>query len=484
MAKRYWAVVFAALLAAAQAGAAFDADVETELLNAFGVLAQSNNADAAKFIGNYVVDPSYPVEDWQALFKKYFKEGGYFAPSHGAFWDYLLGNTAGSVQSRTGLLSGVWACQAIGASLGPGAAGDPAAFQTLAAGFSWLGRIAAGLGANGRSAVFSGLGDAVGKQNIAALAASPRTYGTYVQYGLTLAEYAPGNPNSRKVVSRIMGFQGATQLFWEARGILLFDNGSLDAQQLSSLDLLQTVIPSELHNIGAYIVPEATGIDPATANFITPVQTVYLQPYPMGAMTNPEEFVHRTGQPVAPLFTISTAASMVRAIQQIQFAVRPELRARRDIILANARDKRERYLRRFQMVPPEVYLNDPDTLLPSVAYLYFIDSSRAFRMATYLFELEKQEAMDSFLLLADMFSGGTGTTTLYATDPAGRVAWSRAPIARTYVPQIRQAAPDDFGFAGDVVPAGFYFCTGIGINGYTYTFDLDPQGISIRVYRR
>jgi len=187
---------------------------------------------------------------------------------------------------------------------------------------------------------------------------------------------------------------------------------------------------------------------------------------------------------VASLFTISTAGSIVRAIQVVQFAKRPELRARRDIILANARGKRERFLRRFQMLPPAVYYEDPDGLLPSVAYPYFIDSSRAFAMGMLLFEIEKQEAMDSFLLLADMLSGGSGSTVLFATDPVGRISHSRAAISRIYLSQIRQAATDDFGFSGSFVPANFHICNGIAINGYSFLFEPDPQGISIRVHRR
>lgn len=481
---RLFAPVVALLFALAPvAWADFDEEVEADLLAAFYALSQSHDSDAANYIAGYLADSRYASRDWSRLFRTYFEEAGVFTPAHAGFWDWAINNTSGEMQRHVGLVSGLWAAEAIGSSLSTGAGGVPASFQSLSAGFDWLARIAQGLGANGRSAVFSALSTAVGNRTIAGLSQSPQQYGIYVQYGLILREYATGNPNSRKIVSGIMGFRNATQQFWEARGILLFDNDVLDAAQLSSLDLLLTVIPNELHNIGAFIVPESTAIAAGTV-FSTPVQLVYLELIPTGVTTNPEEFPQRLGQPVASLFTISTAASIVRAIQVVQFAKRPELRARRDIILANARGKRERFLRRFQMLPPAVYYEDPDGLLPSVAYPYFIDSSRAFAMGMLLFEIEKQEAMDSFLLLADMLSGGSGSTVLFATDPVGRISHSRAAISRIYLSQIRQAATDDFGFSGSFVPANFHICNGIAINGYSFLFEPDPQGISIRVHRR
>ncbi len=465
------------------AWAAFDEDAEADLLAAFDALGQSQNAQAANAVAGYLSDSRYTTADWQKLFATYFDQGGVFTPNHATFWNWALGNTSGEVQLRVGLISGLWAAEAIGSSLGSGSVGDATAIQTLAAGFDWLETISAGVGANGRSAIFSALADAVGNQTIAALAESPRRYPAYVQYGLTLRKYATGNPDSRETVSDIMGFRDATRMFWQSRGILLFDNGSLDGAQLNSLDLLLTVIPDNLHNIGAFIVPDATGVAAGTP-FTTDIQIVFLDLIPTGTTTSPEEFPERLGQPVASLFTITTAASIIRAVQDVQFAKRPELRARRDIILANARGKRERFLRRFQIVSPSAYYNDPDFLLPSVAYPYFIDSSRTFAMGMLLFELEKQEAIDSFLLLADMLSGGSNTTVLYATDPLGRISHSRTAISRIFLGQIRQAAPDDFGVPGDYVPANISICNGIAINGYTFTFEPDPQGISIRVNRR
>jgi hypothetical protein len=471
-------VALVALASAPGAWAAFDDEAEAGLLSAFDTLSRSQNTEAAQFIGGFLEDKRYSSAEWQALFNTYFDEGGGFTAGHARFWDWAIGNTSGEVQLRVGLVSGLWAAEAIGSSLG-----NAASFPTLAAGFDWLGRIAAALGANGRSAVFSALDDTVGGRTIAAFSQSPQQYGVYVQYGLTLRDYATGSSNSRATVSEIMGFSNAARQFWESRGVLLFDNGALDAAQLSSLDLLLTVIPSELHNIGAFIVPDATAVSPGTS-FTTPVQIVFLELIPTGVTTNPEEFPQRIGQPVASLFTVTTAASIVRAVQSVQFARRPELQARRDMILANARGKRERFLRRYQILPPGVYYNDPDALLPSVAYPYFIDSSRAFAMGMLLFELEKQEAIDSFLLLADMLSGGSNTTILYSADPLGRISHSRATLSRLYLSQIRQAAPDDLGFAGNYVPANFYICNGIAINGFQFLFEPDPQGISLRVHRR
>ncbi|MCC6486999.1 MAG: hypothetical protein IT364_05820 [Candidatus Hydrogenedentes bacterium] len=480
---KLFTIVLALLAAAQSANAAFGEDLKGELLAALGALSRSENIEAASRLSQVLSDERYVAGDWQALFQDYF-ESGSFAPSHGSFWDYTIGSSSGVLQQHVALISGLFASEAIGASLNAGASGDPAAFETLSAGFGWLGHIGPNLSANARGTVFAGLAKATGEKSLSAVSSTPERYPTYVQFGLTLRDFAAGSVQARPTVSNIMGFRDAARLFWEARGILLFDNGALDAGQLSSLDLLITLIPGELHNIGAFIVPPSTGIGPG-ARFMSPAQIVYLEPHPIGVTTNPEEFPGRMGvQPVSSLFTISTASSIVRAIQDVQFARRPELRLRRDVILANARDQRERYLRRYQIVPIGAYQTDPDGLLPSVAYPYFIDSSKAYIMAMYLFELEKQEAMDSFLLLADMLSGGGSTTILFATDPLGRIAHSRTAISRIHLSQIRGAEPHDGGFPGPWMPVNMTVCNGIIINGFTYSFDPDPQGISIRAFRR
>jgi hypothetical protein len=204
----------------------------------------------------------------------------------------------------------------------------------------------------------------------------------------------------------------------------------------------------------------------------------------MGVLSDPREFISTVGQPVAPVFTLNVVQQLVYAAQQIQFALRPELRARRDILLYRAARKREHYLRRYQFVHPDVYLADPDALLPSVAYLYFLDSRRAFEMGMYLFGAGAEEAADSFLLLADLLSGGGNTTWMYATAPDGSIAKGPTPLGRVLVPAVRVEPGRTDIYFGTVTTVNLVMCNAIAVNGFTYEFGIDPQGVSTRVLRR
>lgn len=94
-----------------------------------------------------------------------------------------------------------------------------------------------------------------------------------------------------------------------------------------------------------------------------------------------------------------------------------------------------------------------------------IDSSLAFYQGMELLKLRENEALDAVLLLADMLSGGGGSTLLFATDPLGRVVSEETALRRV------AASPD------------LAFVTGIGIAGKLWTFDLNGQGGVMRYYR-
>lgn len=184
---------------------------------------------------------------------------------------------------------------------------------------------------------------------------------------------------------------------------------------------------------------------------------------------------------MAPEFTIDAARKMVQAIQQVQMQRRPGLAVHRDAVLMSAGETRERYLRQF--APPAMYLQQPDTLLPSVATLWFINTETAFRTAIDLFHLRQRDAVDQFLLLADLLSGGRPATVVHATNSAGVVSYSQAPLSRTHVTKLRLPGRRP-GVATGAVPVDLMLIDGIQLAGHTWTFDLSPHGGVTRYMRR
>ena len=201
-------------------------------------------------------------------------------------------------------------------------------------------------------------------------------------------------------------------------------------------------------------------------------------PMPLAQTSQPGGFTPQVTQPVAPLFTLGAAQQIVRAIQTEQFRKRPELQTRRDVILRHAGDRKEQYLR--QSVSPQTYLAQPDELLPSVAYMWFIDTRSTFQTALDLFSIEQTDAMDTFLLFADLMSGGGATAPFYATDLAGRVARFDVPLSRTRVTSIHipQTLSSEI---TPVVPTNLLFANGLTVDGTSYFFDLSDMAGVIRM---
>ncbi len=123
--------------------------------------------------------------------------------------------------------------------------------------------------------------------------------------------------------------------------------------------------------------------------------------------------------------------------------------------MAQAGGAAERYLR--QTLAPGSYAANPNRLVPSVAYLWVVDSPLAFAKALQLLAVDQGTAMDSVLLLADVLSNGTGQTLTFRTSAAGIVAAQAVALSR--------------------VPTGEGpYCNGLAIGGERYAFPLNAVG--------
>lgn len=444
---------------AAKETAGIPEDRAKTLTAALDALAAGENIDAADRVKEDVLDISFDDKDWHDFYKGFFAELRAFTAGHAAFWGAAIAD-GGADATVFAQASCRFAIEAVTACLRR----EPPDFPAAGGALQWLDQTVLWLGPERIGPVAEALRAALD---------DPLDL---------LPLLLPDNPNGRAglqmglqtvlslssliepaVLNKIVMLPEATRAIYAQRGVFVFDNGVLTPAQLQSLDSLLAAFPPQLHQVIALIVPEGIRAEAAQLSLVSPKQIIDIEAIPMDALSDPAEFIPRAGQTVAPVFTLSAAVQLLRAAQRVQFSQRPDLAVRRDALLDRAGVRRERYLRRN--VPPGIYLTDPDELLPQTGYLWMIDSSLAFYQAMELLKLRENEALDAVLLLADMLSGGGGSTLLFSTDPLGHVVSNETALRRVAV------TPD------------LAFVTGIGVAGRLWTFDLNERGGVMRYYR-
>ena len=457
--------------------APLDDELSADLTASFELLSGTQDVDTANQVRRTLADTDTAANHWQAFFHTYFATapsggGRPFTAVLGEFWDYAI-REATTTQERTALISGLCAAEAAGAGLASIVA-DRASVDhgSLGTALAWLQQIVSALTPQHRAAILEALSEPLGGKPLdltSILRPGPADRQAEARLGmqicLTLRAYVSEGPAGRTAFSALVALPEPARTFLNRFGILLFENGALDPQQLDSLDSLVRLIPPELHEIDAIIVPEPYDLDPSVPGVVAAGQLVFVPLIPMDSLTNPAEFIPRVAQPVVPEFTVTAAQQIFRAIQAVQFDRNPTLVMRRDAIIARGRRRSVSYLRRF--VDPAVYLEDPDELLPMAAYLWFIDSQTAFAMAFEYARVKERGALETVLLLADVLSAGGNATLLFSTDPAGMVTGGPTSIGRVHLGEAPLA----------LAPAvSLDYVNSIHILGELWAFVLDDSG--------
>jgi hypothetical protein len=463
-------LIAVAMSITAGAGAELDDALRVELVDAFDELGGIEDAETAGFIIGHMEAEQISADEWRELLTE-FTQTHPFSPNYARFWHYAAERLRGPGQYLAVELSATWAADTMARTL----AADPdegsvvsfGAFQVAAA---WLQERAGGLAPPERAKVFATLDEAVSGPG--ALATIPVQ--RQVETALTLAAHHPLDSGGRGAVSTALGLAGPVGAIWERFGVFLIGDSALNPAQMDILGSVLASFPEGLHDIGAIIVPEGSGVDPANPDIATSRQLVFLPPVPLDRVADPIEFIRELAGPPVPEFTVVAAQAIVRAIQAVQFARRPELVARRDFILLRAGHDTYRYFR--QDIPPRVYLDNPDALLPAVAYLWIIDSSRAFQLAVDLFFLPLREPMDSLLLLADTLSGGAPAAPAFTTRPDGTVVSGPVPVVRT---RVSGSLLNDIELPATrrrPLPPDVFVLNGMEINGRLFNFETSDTG--------
>ncbi|MDQ1256010.1 MAG: hypothetical protein QG656_605 [Candidatus Hydrogenedentes bacterium] len=451
------AVLACVLCAGTACWAALDDARVSALDAAFGVLTQREDAEQAAVVDALLGDAAVPDGDWQDYFRAYGDKGT-FTAALARYWEHTVSVTA---PDRTAYLSAVCAGGVVGSYL----AGDltlGVGIESASSAVTWLQYVGARLSPQSRGRIAELLGARLSGNPVSLaplFAGNPRQTWLAMQLCLTLGHNCSVEGAG---LTKLLLLPEATALFYDRYRVLLFDNGALNPLQVESLGSLWASIPPELHAIEVLAVPAAVGMGPDQPTLIMAGQIVYIDPISMDEYSNPAEFASAANQVAAPEFALTAAVNVFRAIQDVQFLRRPGLIVRRDQILARAQTAPSRYLRRF--VPPALYMENPNELLPSVAYLWFIDSACAFRQAMELFEFRQREPMDALLLMADVLSGGGNSTLAAGTNPIGIVSSAETPVARTIL--------------------DIDYLTGIGMLGSTWQFELTDSGSVYRYLRQ
>ncbi len=218
--------------------------------------------------------------------------------------------------------------------------------------------------------------------------------------------------------------------FYKDTGILIFEGGGLTEMHYRSLVSILSSFPPTLHQIQAIIVPEAVGGISATRLLIPSNYGVIIDiPFiPMDVMSNPDEFPFRIGKQIAPEFSLQAVVQVIRAIQWVQFRLRPELALRRERLLLSMNPRGYNYVR--QTVHPSFFLSAPDELLPQAGYVWCLNTDKALHMANDLLRVRQHFATDVFMLLADLLSQGRDVTLTFYMDEEGILNVREAPVIR------------------------------------------------------
>ncbi len=445
------------------------------LLEALDTVEKRQAPNAARTLCKALSDVERVSDaEWRKLFLEYAKDG-LFTPGLEQFWNFAVEQAVSpSSNLRVVYLSGLNAGAVLGRHIEAGAGLDNV--DSASRSLKWLESIGPRLGADVRRRVVetiqvSAAGGPVDLGDM--ISVDPPHAWVAFQSFLTVANYSSAD------VGRVLKLPGPLAGFMRTTGILLCDNGTLGPAHLVGLESLIKSVPVGLHAVSVIVVSNALGR--GFAPLLTPGQVMPIEAIPMNVMSNPNEFIPRIGLQAAPEFTLRAACQLVRAIQEIQFTRRPALVMRRNGILFRAEHREERYLRRF--VPPAVYLQNSNELLPQTGYLWFLNTEKTFRSAMELLEVWQREPMDTFLLLADLLSGGSDTTIVCHTRPDGIVSSGIVPVGRTHIDRLRVQAGAEV-VTDRYVSVNADYVTAIGIGGSFWMFDLNEVGSVSRAYRR
>lgn len=436
---------------------------DAELFNALTALSAQDN-DAVEVLLHGLLDATVADATWRDLFHAYFAQGA-FTEHHATFWDHAIGQASGARRLAVIRVSCLWAAAGLWRGLATIEAVAGGVDESLVRSVLWLQMAGPELDAAGVSAVSGDIASALQERPEAV--EGIRTGNAPLWLDLCAAvRRCCGESQNVRAFPGLLGAGELADAFWGMHRVFLLGGEILNEAQLEVLGSVLAAVPSGLHELDAVIIGDGSGGDPYGNGVTGAARAIRMPAIPLDAVSDPREFPPPYAQPVGPQFTLAAAREIVRAVQDLQFTRRPDLAARRDAILRGAGLVADQYLRRT--VGPGFYVSNPDEFLPGVACQYFLDTELAFELALDMLDLEMVYPMSSFLLFADMMSGGSGSAPVFRIGPMGGVVAGQTRVGRA-------GLAEGPGEPGPVAA--------INLLGESWAFTLDPDGISVAFHR-
>lgn len=459
-----WVLGLCGVLLCAGAWGALDEPARRDLASAFSALDDAGDTETTEKLLTLLESNPAADPDWPAFFADYFKDHA-LSSSLMQFWDMAIRRNP--AEGRYLFLSVQCTMQAFAVAVAPRdaktgtgtEAGPDSGTQSgtdtpetvsaaaLPVALPWLVQAAPMLTAEQRALALTGLTATLKGRKIDVtpllLQTPPQVDAERARLGMQMClmlcayvrtgpQQGPGGNTGGGArppeLTSYLTLPERVAYFWRKHGVFVFDNNGLTPAHTEILDSLLASFPWELHYADALTVGEFYHQNPLDMGLVSVGSLVPIAPIALNVTTAPGEWSTRRGGPVVPEFAASAAVSLVRTIQAVQFSQRPYLAAWRDALLDRYGAKRAAYLR--QTVPPAVYLEQPDELLPLTAYLWCIDSAYAFHTALDFLVLSEEGPIEALLLLADMLSGGGPVSLVAGIAPMGIVSSGPAPIGR------------------------------------------------------
>ncbi len=224
----------------------------------------------------------------------------------------------------------------------------------------------------------------------------------------------------------------ATAALADASGIWLFDGGALGEYHHRCLTSIFKAIPQDQHGIAALFVPDATSFAAATTPLRLPGFAFDLPLLPMDMLRNLTEMPPHLDMPPVPEFALVALEQVMYGIQRVAQQHRLPLFQRRNALLRHLAPLPASPL--DALAPPEVVRGPPDAFTAYLGVLWLVNAQALLENALFLLDAyQTREPLFFLLIVADIFSSGGDTTTLYRTAPSGMLTGNKTALRRAFL---------------------------------------------------
>lgn len=255
-------------------------------------------------------------------------------------------------------------------------------------------------------------------------------------------------------IANSLGLTNKYLEIWQDNKVLLLDNSKLDTLQLKFTRDILSMIPQELHNLGAITFRDYLGqtntIDLGSNNF----GTVNTFTTPVGEYPE-NQFPDDVSPGVTAIFCAAMAHEINHVVDDYYINSSDVFKTRRNQLINQAGTVGLNYLRNMNNTGYfDFFVNNPQEFFASIANQWFTDSEKVLELGLTRFDNSYKEPINQFLFFADIYSLQSDSTIFYTNDIDGNISSKNVYITR-----------NNNGFINSIT-----------LDGEHYSFELDPNG--------